>query len=65
VGAGVIEVTAEPHLGCAKFRQRFGVDALRFVNSEIGKSLNLRGINARVVRGGVVRTGDVVRKLKM
>ncbi|HYU86151.1 MAG TPA: hypothetical protein VEK80_15230 [Kribbellaceae bacterium] len=63
VGLAVLEVTAEPHRGCKKFGARFGLDALRFVNSEVGYALNLRGINTRVVHAGVVRPGDVIRKL--
>jgi MOSC domain-containing protein YiiM len=63
VGSAVIEVTAAPHRGCKKFAARFGLDALRFVNSTVGSALNLRGINTRVVHAGVVRPGDVVRKL--
>jgi MOSC domain-containing protein YiiM len=59
----VIAVTALPHTGCQQFRERFGTDALRFVNSPAGRQLNLRGINAKVVQPGVVRAGDVVRKL--
>jgi MOSC domain-containing protein YiiM len=63
VGEAVIEVTSAPHRGCKKFAARFGLDALRFVNSEVGYALKLRGINARVVTGGAVRPGDPVRKL--
>ncbi len=59
----VIEITDQPHLGCAKFSQRFGTDAHRFVNSEIGKELRLRGVNARVVVPGTIRQGDVIRKI--
>ncbi len=59
----VIEVTAEPHTGCSKFVERFGLPAMKWVNSPEGRSLNLRGINTRVVQGGVVRVGDTVRKL--
>ncbi|MDG2428833.1 MAG: hypothetical protein P8M16_10480 [Acidimicrobiales bacterium] len=58
IGEAVIEVTDQPHTGCAKFTQRFGLDAHRFVNSELGKALNLRGVNARVVVPGIVRKGD-------
>lgn len=59
----VIEVTAKPHSGCAKFRARFGDDALAFVNSEVGQSLRLRGFNAYVVTSGTVRPSDPVRIL--
>jgi hypothetical protein len=62
-GSAVIEVTPVPHTGCAKFRARFGPDALRFVNSPVGRAMHLRGINARVVEPGTVRTGDPVTKL--
>lgn len=62
VGSAIIEVTAEPHLGCRKFSERFGKDAVLFVNSAVGKSLNLRGINARVVTGGTVACGDAIVK---
>ena len=59
----VIEVSAKPHNGCKKFLARFGDDAVAFVNSEIGQAMRLRGLNARIVTGGVVRPGDVVRKV--
>jgi hypothetical protein len=59
----VIEVTAKPHNGCKKFLNRFGDDAVAFVNSEVGRSMRLRGLNARIVAGGVVRPGDPVRKI--
>lgn len=62
VGEALIEVAEPPHTGCAKFSRRFGVDALRFVNSPEGRQLRLRGLNARVVEGGRVRTGDPVFK---
>jgi hypothetical protein len=63
LGSAVIEVTAQPHTGCKKFVARFGLDAMKFVNSPVGKQLHLRGINARVVEPGVIRVGDVVRKI--
>jgi len=63
LGTAVIEITAEPHNGCAKFAARFGQDAARFVNSPDGKELHLRGINARVVTPGTVRTGDRITKV--
>ena len=63
LGSAVIEVSAKPHTGCAKFQARFGNDALRLVNSPDGRALRLRGLNARVVTPGTVRRGDTVRKL--
>ena len=63
VGDAVVEVTPEPHTGCAKFSARFGTEALKFVNKSPGRELRLRGVNARVVSPGPVRTGDTISKL--
>ena len=63
IGSAVVEVTDEPHTGCKKFTERFGLDAMVFVNSPEGRALNLRGINTRVVEAGTVRVGDAVTKL--
>ena len=63
VGTAVIEVTDDPHTGCKKFSARFGLEALKFVNSPEGRALNLRGINTRVVQPGTVRVGDAIRTL--
>lgn len=63
LGDAIIEVTAPPHTGCAKFVERFGVEAMTFVNSPLGKQLRLRGLNAKVVQPGRIRTGDRVEKL--
>lgn len=63
IGTAVVEVTDQPHTGCAKFAERFGRDALRFVNSPVGTELRLRGVNAKVVVDGEVRPGDRVRRI--
>ena len=63
IGSAIVEVTKEPHTGCSKFVERFGLDAMKFVNAPARKDLHLRGINARVVRPGAIRVGDVARKL--
>lgn len=63
LGTAIVEVTNIPHLGCRKFVTRFGVEAMKFVNSGLGKQLNLRGINAKVVTTGIVRNEDTVRKV--
>ena len=63
LGSAIIVITAQPHTGCKKFVARFGMDAMKFVNSPVGKQLRLRGLNARVVHPGLIRVGDVVRKI--
>jgi hypothetical protein len=63
MGSAVIEVTDQPHTGCKKFVARFGLDALQWVSSPVGKQLQLRGINAKVIHPGVIQVGDVVKKI--
>ena len=62
IGEAAIEISDAPHLGCAKFVDRFGPDAMRFVNSRTGRALRLRGLNARVVVPGTIRVGDAVTR---
>jgi MOSC domain-containing protein YiiM len=62
VGQAVLRVSEEPHLGCAKFVERFGGEAMRFVNSRLGRQLRMRGMNARIVVPGMVRVGDLAAK---
>lgn len=64
LGNAIVEVTAPPHRGCKKFAERFGQDAMRFVNSEAGRELNLRGINCRVIQEGSFIVGDLISKLE-
>lgn len=63
IGDAVIEVTDQPHTGCGKFSARFGLDALKWVNSPEGRAFGLRGINAKVITPGRIRQGDTVRRL--
>jgi len=63
IGTAIVEVSAQPHSGCKKFSARFGVEAMKFVNSPEGKRLHLRGINTRVVQPGTIRVGDVIKKI--
>ena len=59
-GTALLEVTAEPHLGCKKFRERFGAGALRWVNHQELRAERLRGVNLRVIEAGEVAVGDTV-----
>jgi MOSC domain-containing protein YiiM len=60
-GEAVVEVTPMPHNGCAKFKGRFGADALFFVNARPTRHLNLRGIYWKVVEAGEVSVGDAIQ----
>ena len=63
IGTAIIEVTPPPHTGCKKFVARFGLEAMKFVNSGLGREQNFRGINAKVVQAGEIRVGDVASKI--
>jgi len=63
IGSAVLEVSPLPHTGCHKFVSRFGVDAMKFVNSVVGRELCLRGINAKVVQAGVIKVGHTAKKI--
>ena len=62
VGEAVLRVSEAPHTGCAKFIERFGTEAMRFVNSRVGRRLRLRGMNTRIVVPGTIRLGDLAVK---
>ena len=62
VGEAVLEVSEQAHTGCAKFSARFGSDALKWINSPLGRALRMRGMNTAIVQGGAVQVGDEVRK---
>jgi MOSC domain-containing protein YiiM len=64
IGNVILEVTPRAHLGCKKFAARFGQDALRFINHKSRRHLKLRGIYVRVMQGGEITVGDVIRKLE-
>ena len=58
IGDAVLQVSDVPHLGCIKFVERFGEEAMRFVNSRQGRQRRLRGVNTFVVAGGDIHVGD-------
>ena len=62
LGEALVEISATPHTGCDKFTARFGSDATKWVNTGPGRELRLRGVNARILRGGIVRRGDSLRR---
>ena len=65
IGSATIEISAQPHTGCAKFSKRFGREVLMATRTDEGKRLRLRGVNARVLESGMVRRGDSVRRARV
>lgn len=63
IGSAVLQITDEPHFACASFVTRYGREAAAFVNTGIGRKLQLRGIYGRVVQDGMVTVGDKVQRL--
>ena len=63
IGSALVELTAEPHTGCVKFASRFGNPALRFVSGPVAMQQRRRGANAKIVKSGTVRVGDVATKV--
>jgi MOSC domain-containing protein YiiM len=63
IGEALIQISDQSHTGCGKFNERFGPQALRFINAKERRPLRLRGLYARVLQAGQVRVGDIVRKV--
>lgn len=63
IGTAVLEITPMLHAGCDKFTERYGHDAIRFVNSPEGREQRRRGIYARVIQPGIIQNGDTVSKI--
>ncbi len=63
IGSALVEVTPKPHNGCRKFKNRFGADALAFVQAPKTRPQNRRGVHWRVVETGDVAEGDEIRVL--
>ena len=56
LGDAVLEITPEPHTGCAKFAKRFGTDALAYTCC-IPEN-HVRGVYAHVIVSGDIKIGD-------
>jgi len=62
IGNVLLEVTPEPHTGCAKFLRRYGKAAYDLTYTPEGSVMHLRGVLARVIQGGEVQVGDLIQK---
>lgn len=63
IGTALLEISPKPHTGCAKFTERFGSDATKWLNTEAGRALHLRGVHAVILASGTVRVGDAIVRI--
>jgi hypothetical protein len=63
VGNAEVEMTPEPHNGCLKFKDRFGQEALDFVNAKATRDQNRRGVYWKVVKAGEITDGCPIEVL--
>lgn len=64
-GAAIIKFTSIPHDDSKKFVEHFGLDAMKWLNSIIGKERHLRNINAKVVHTDTIRAGNTLSKVRI
>lgn len=58
LGEAVLEISPEPHTGCAKFAKRFGKDALAYTCLVPAKYV--RGVYMRVLHSGAIAIGNTL-----
>ncbi len=63
VGTAVLRISDEPNDGCAKWKVRCGRDAQAWVGATDHLPLRLRGLFCSVEQDGVIRLGDMMRRL--
>ncbi len=63
IDTAFVEVSAVPDPGSQQSVARFGLTPMKWINSEQGKKLHLRGINARVVQSGTISTNLSINKI--
>jgi len=63
LGEAILEVTTEPHNGCAKFAMRFGAPALKWTCQN--REEKRRGIYAYVIQRGKVQVGDTLKMMNL
>lgn len=63
VGSAVLEVSTVFNNACAKWKKRYGDDALDWVRAYENKEFRPRGVLAKVHRDGVFRAGDRLTRI--
>ena len=59
VGEAILEISAKPHMPCARFRARFGAASFELT----AKRPRLRGVYLTVIEGGAIALGDPIRRV--
>jgi MOSC domain-containing protein YiiM len=59
----ILEITDVPHTGCNSFAERYGKEALDFINAPERKYMRLRGVYARILNPGLIRVSDFIKKM--
>jgi MOSC domain-containing protein YiiM len=63
IGAAVLEISDVENDACAKFAAHYGTEVLQWIRLPQNRPLRLRGLFAKIVRGGQIHVGDLVAKL--
>lgn len=63
VGSAVLRVSDKFNTACAKWKARYGEDALRWIVMGPNRQYRLRGVLCEVVEDGWVQAGDLIRKV--
>ena len=58
----ILKITEVPHLGCVKFKQRYGEENFYFLKKISKKEERMRGVFAMVEEEGVIHVGDEIIK---
>jgi hypothetical protein len=64
LGTALVEITAKPHAGCTKFKDRLGAEVLAWINAPEHGPRRLRGVYARILSPGEVKVGDTLALLR-
>lgn len=60
VGTALVEITAKPHAGCTKFKERLGAEVLAWIKAPEHRDRRLRGVYAKILSAGEVAVGERV-----
>lgn len=64
-GTAILQVSAEPNDGCAKWKVRMGRDAYAWVRAEANLPYRLRGLFCAVQKDGVLTLGDTISPIRL